>query len=311
MSNPRLSLRQKPKIALQIENMTYPDIKKLFSFDRLTCICLSMYTTLILSLLIAIGLFFHFRLKRRARAALLATPLNPERRDVIESDVPILHRLPSSLRQKLEGKINLFLDQVKFHGCGGLQITEKVKLLIAAQACLLVINSEFWYDHLTTVLVYPDTFVSGQKMHSGFVVSENIPVRGESWYRGPVILSWKDSQQDTLNYRERNNVVIHEFAHQIDNLTGFPNGIPPLNKGQDFKNWETVFLSAYNTYVQAIEDDSRTFISMISYGAKNHEEFFAVAVEAFFQCPDILKFEMPDFYRQLSELFQLDPTEWA
>jgi Mlc titration factor MtfA (ptsG expression regulator) len=99
------------------------------------------------------------------------------------------------LRGKLEGKINLFLHQIEFVGCGGLEVTEEMRLSIAAQACMLIVNKEMWYKNLRTVLVYPGAFKSRVMNHSGYVVTEREVVRvGESWARGPVILSWAHAE---------------------------------------------------------------------------------------------------------------------
>ena len=261
-------------------------------------------------LCIAGGLFYYFWSKKQVRTALLAAPLSAHQRDVIDLQVPIIRRLPSSLRQKLDGKVNLFLDQVGFYGCDGLEVTEEMELSIAAQACLLVIDSELWYDSLTTILIYPDAFKSQQRKQSGYVVSEKEIVRtGESWDRGPVILSWVHSKQGALDDRDGQNLVLHEFAHQIDSLSGGTNGVPILSAGQSFAEWEKVFLSAYGAHVQAVEHGRCTVID--PYGATGHEEFFAVSVEVFFERPKDLRHELPEVYEQLSKLFRLNPVEWA
>lgn len=149
-----------------------------------------MLIFLTLIAVIAAGLVFYFWSKRQARHALLAAPLTDKQRQLVDAQVPILRKLPQGLRAKLEGKINLFLDQVEFIGCDGLDVTEDMQLSIAAQACLLVVNTDLWYDNLTTILIYPSAFKSVQSRHSGYVVTEKEIVRtGESWNRGPVILS--------------------------------------------------------------------------------------------------------------------------
>ena len=269
-----------------------------------------MAAFLILVFLIAAGLGVYVWSRRRARAALLATPLSPHQRDVIDRQVPIIRRLPPPLRQHLDGKVNLFLDQVRFYGCDGLDVTEEMELSIAAQACLLVINSDLWYENLTTILIYPNAFKSKQQRRSGYVVSEKEIVRtGESWDRGPVILSWAHSQQGALDDRDGQNVVLHEFAHQLDDLSGGTNGVPILSEGQSFAAWEKVFLAAYDHHVHAVESGRRTVID--PYGATGHEEFFAASVEVFFERPHALQHEVPEVYDQLSKLFRLNPAAWT
>ncbi|WP_298847649.1 zinc-dependent peptidase [uncultured Ruegeria sp.] len=268
-----------------------------------------MLIFLTLVALVAGFVAYHFWSKRQARLTLLATSLTEEQRHFLDTQVPIVHKLPKDLRTKLEGKINLFLDQVDFVGCDGLEVTEDMQVSIAAQACLLVVNSDLWYDNLTTILIYPSAFKSKQRRHSGYVVTEKEIVRtGESWNRGPVILSWAHSQRGALNDHDGQNVVFHEFAHQIDDLSGSTNGVPLLSDGQSFAEWETAFLNAYEAHVHAVETGRSTVID--PYGAEGHEEFFAVSVEVFFERPKALKQSDPPVYEQLSKLFQLDPAQW-
>lgn len=263
------------------------------------------------SVLLLIAGFFLFRhwTNVQARKKLLSTALTTHQRSVIEQQVPLVRRLPADLRTKLDGKVNLFLDQVDFYGCDGLDVTEEMELAIAAQASLLLVNSDLWYDHLTTILIYPSAFKSKQRRQEGYVVSEKEIIRtGESWDRGPVILSWTHSKQGALNDHDGQNVVLHEFAHQVDDLSGGTNGVPILSDGQSFAEWERVFLTAYDAHVAAVERGQHTVID--PYGATGHEEFFAVSVEVFFEQPRALKAAQPEVYDQLSKLFRLDPAGW-
>ncbi len=263
----------------------------------------------VLLLIVGFFLYRHWS-KSQARQRLLSTSLTDQQRTTIEHQVPLVRRLPTELRANLDGKVNLFLDQVQFHGCDGLEVTEEMRLAIAAQACLLIVNSDLWYDHLTTILIYPSAFKSRQRRQDGYVVSEKEIVRtGESWDRGRVILSWSHSRQGALNDRDGQNVVLHEFAHQIDDLSGGTNGVPILSDGQSFAEWERVFLTAYDAHVRAVEHGQHTVID--AYGAVGHEEFFAVSVEVFFEKPRELKTAVPDVYEQLSKLFRLDPVTWG
>ena len=247
--------------------------------------------------------------KRRRLAQLLATPLTPQQRARIARLVPIIRRLPEELRPRLEGKINRFLDQVTFRGSGGLEITEDMRLSIAAQACLLIVNSPAWYDTLRNVLVYPSTFHPHRPSYDGLVVhEERHGLLGESWARGPVILSWAHALHGGLEEHDGHNVVIHEFAHQLDSLTGHTNGIPILRKGQAYAGWEKAMLDAYNTHLARVEEGHQTLID--PYGASNHEEFFAEAIVTFFEKPRSLQRQEPALYSQLSELLALDPAAW-
>jgi len=151
-------------------------------------------TVFLILLLISAGAFAAWYWSRQQRrASLLETPLSDHQRAIVAEQVPLTRKLPSELRGKLEGKINAFLTQIEFIGCNGLDVTEEMRLSIAAQACLLVVNSDAWYEHLRTILVYPGAFKSRHAEHNGYVVTERETVRtGESWARGPVVLSWAD-----------------------------------------------------------------------------------------------------------------------
>ncbi|MGB3166187.1 MAG: M90 family metallopeptidase, partial [Alteraurantiacibacter sp.] len=239
----------------------------------------------------------------------LTTPLSPHQREIVARMVPVTRRLPNSLRPVFEGKVNLFLDQVTFHAYGNLDLNEEMKLSIAGQACLLVANSPVWFDTLRTVIIYPSTIDTGRGRHDGDIVHEGqSTIAGESWARGPVVLSWDHALKGGLDPNDGHNVVIHEFAHQLDNLTGHTNGIPILRKGQRYKAWQRAMLEAYESQVARVEAGQASLID--PYGATNHEEFFAEAVVTFFEKPDAMRRDEAELYAQLVELFGLDPAEW-
>lgn len=264
-------------------------------------------------ILIAVGAaVYGYRVsaRKRRRQELLEAALSDDERAIIADQVPLVRRLPQDLREKLEGKINLFLEQVEFQGCNGLDVTDEMALSIATQACLLVVNTEAWYDDLTTVMVYPGAFKSVRAQMDGYVVTETEIIRtGESWSRGPVILSWADSEQGAQDDRDGHNVVLHEFAHQLDNRSGHTDGVPLLNRGQSFAEWSRVFEEAYKRHVRNVEAGRRTVID--AYGMEGYEEFFATSVEVFFEKPARLRHDEPDVYEQLQQLFCLDPATWT
>lgn len=261
-------------------------------------------------LLAAVALASRFVWRRRRRRALLATPLTTDQRAVVERLVPLVKRLPQSLRQAHEGKMNLFFDQITFRGINGLEVTEEMRLSIAAQACLLIVNSPVWYETLRNVLVYPSAFLTGRGMQDGNLVHEaSHATLGESWARGPVVLSWDDALQGGLDARDGHNVVIHEFAHQLDGLSGHVDGIPILRKGQAYAGWEQAMLEAYRDHGERLDRGERTLID--PYGATNHQEFFAEAIVTFFEKPAALRSEEPALYAQLAQLLALDPAQWT
>ncbi len=248
--------------------------------------------------------------KRMKRRALLDKPLSAEARATIAEQVPLTARLPADIRQTFEGKVNAFLEQVEFIGCDGLEVTDEIRLSIAAQACLLIAGSAAWYKNLATILVYPGAFKSMRRDHNGYVVTEQESIRlGESWQYGPVVLSWADSDRGARVAHDGRNVVFHEFAHQLDALSGHTDGVPVLAKGQSFAEWERAFVTAYKTHLHQLEAGRHTVID--PYGAESFEEFFAVSVELFFEKPMALAREEPEVYVQLAKLLQLDPRGWV
>ncbi|MEO1796329.1 MAG: M90 family metallopeptidase [Pseudomonadota bacterium] len=244
---------------------------------------------------------------RAHRTALLATALSPEARGVVEGSVPLVAAMPPALRVRLEGKITLFLDQVQFHGAGGLEVHDDMRLSIAAQACLLVACNDAWYETLRTVVIYPAAFRSRQPVQDGYVVTEADSIRiGESWSRGPVILSWQDTEAGALDDGDGKNVVFHEFAHQLDDLSGATDGIPVV--GARRAAWIEAFDDAYRRSNRLLEIGKVPFLD--PYGATAPEELFAVAVEAFFETPRDLMREEPEIYRELAAYFGQDPASW-
>ncbi len=253
---------------------------------------------------------YRFWSGRSTRRALLESSLTDAQRNVVDAQVPLLRKLPDDLRPDLEGKINRFLHQVEFIGCDGLEVTEEMRLAIAAQACLLIANIDQWYETLRTILIYPGAFKSLQRRHEGYVVTERDEVRlGESWARGPIVLSWAHSDAGARNAVDGHNVVLHEFAHQIDQLSGHADGAPVMNTGQSFEDWSRVFLEAFDVHQRNVEKGRRTVLD--AYGATAHEEFFAVAIEVFFEKPEQLEAEEPEVYAQIAELLRLDPARWT
>lgn len=269
-----------------------------------------MWLILLALPLLALAWFLHRRGRRRARkAALLATRLAPELRAVLAKDVPLYARLPAVLRDTVDGKVALFLDQVTFHGAGGLDVSESMKLSIAAQASIMVAANGQWFETLRTVLLYPGAFRSRQHVDDGYVVTESDAIRiGESWERGPVILSWADSERGAFIDDDGKNVVLHEFAHQLDGLSGHTDGVPLLGSAAEIRAWEAAFSEAYERIGRLIEIGKRPFLD--PYGASAPEELFPVATEAFFETPHELFAEEPTLYGCLKRYYGMDPARW-
>lgn len=229
---------------------------------------------------------------------------------LIEKNVPIYNHLPNELKQQLPGLINVFLDEKTFVGCGGLEITDEIKVTIAAQACMLLLNRKtHFYAKLKTIYVYPHTYVAQSRENDSGLIVEGRSVRlGESWQNGPVVLAWDSIVGGAGNIHDGHNVVFHEFAHQLDQEDGEADGAPILENRSCYRSWATVLGKEYDRLCQKQQGHHRSVINQ--YGATNPAEFFAVATEAFFEKPRQLHQHSPELYEELKNYYKLDPLSW-
>jgi MtfA peptidase len=231
---------------------------------------------------------------------------------IIENNLPIYSCLSPAERRRLQGHIQVFLAEKQFIGCQGLQITEEMKLTIAATACLLLLNERGeYFPKLRSILIYPSTyFVNETIATSNYVVEERRVARlGESWTHDQVVLSWEQVKQDTYNWKDGHNVVLHEFAHQLDQEDGKAEGVPILPRKSDYPIWARVMTEEYQQLCNDVQQDIKSV--MDSYGATNPAEFFAVATETFFEKPQQLLKKHPALYELLQRYYQINPEQWA
>jgi len=259
-----------------------------------------------------VALYFGARIykRRRRRAALMQAPLVDHHRAIIKQHLPIYAKTPLYLRGRLDGLINRFLDEIQFVGRDGFEVTEEVRVIVAAQACLLIMGQpDRWFPTLSTVILYPAAFKSNAKKQEGFVQHDAKPVHsGESWMRGPVVLAWDHAAFGGLIDDDGRNVVLHEFAHQLDSATGVTDGAPLLDEDQNASRWGRVFQESYARLKENVS--TRTPSIFDAYGASAPAEFFAVAVETFFEKPKEMRAEEPDVYREMTQYFGFDPAKW-
>ncbi|TVP58982.1 MAG: zinc-dependent peptidase [Nodularia sp. (in: Bacteria)] len=231
---------------------------------------------------------------------------------IIENHLPIYLQLSPDERRRLQGHIQVFLAEKQFIGCGGLQVTEEMKVTVAAVACLLLLNERGkYFPKLRSILIYPGTYLVNQTVATGnYVVEERREARlGESWTQDQVILSWERIQQDAGNWKDGHNVVLHEFAHQLDQEGRTANGVPILPRNSDYPVWAQVMTAEYQQLCHDIPRKVKTV--MDGYGTTNPAEFFAVATETFYEKPRQLKQHHPALYEQLQSYYQLDPIQWT
>jgi Mlc titration factor MtfA (ptsG expression regulator) len=221
--------------------------------------------------------------------------------------------LSEAERGQLRDLVVLFLHEKEFTGAAGLEITTPIKLAIAAQACVVILELGLdYYRDWVGIIVYPEAFVPRHSyITSEGTLSEDDAIHaGEAWLRGPVILSWADVQGS--GSLDGVNVVIHEFAHKLDMLNGTPTGFPPLHHTMNRIAWTQAFSAAFNDFDRRVQSGERTRID--PYAAQSPAEFFAVMSEAFFEIPRAVQMEYPQVYEQLKLFYRQDPVrrmpEW-
>lgn len=245
---------------------------------------------------------------RRRRKGLLITPPPPTWLPILKTTLPMIQRMSAEHRRQLFGKMQVFLSEKNFEGCGGQAITEDVKVTIAAQACMLLLGRDAEiYPKLKTILVYPHTYQSGQKGMFGGDNGGSARL-GESWNSGVVVLSWDSVLGGARNFEDGHNVAFHEFAHQLDQEDGASDGAPILEERSAYATWARVFNREYNALVKLTHRGKKD--TMDRYGSTNPSEFFAVATETFFEKPKQLKATHPELYDELHYYYKIDPTDW-
>ncbi|MBW4574251.1 MAG: zinc-dependent peptidase [Aphanothece sp. CMT-3BRIN-NPC111] len=266
---------------------------------------------LIIGLVIA-GILINPIIIKRRRNRLKHRSFPPLWNAIIENNLPISPHLSPFERRRLQGHIQVFLAEKQFIGCGGLQVTEEIKLIVAAVSCLLLLNERGkYFPKLRSILIYPSAYLANETSAiGGYVVEEKRVARlGESWTNDQLVLSWEQVKRDTYNWRDGRNVVLHEFAHQLDQEDGKAEGVPILQRHSDYPIWAQVMAAEYQQLCNDVEEGVKTV--MDSYGATNPAEFFAVATETFFEKPQQLLKKHPALYEQLQRYYQLDPVQWV
>jgi Mlc titration factor MtfA (ptsG expression regulator) len=246
-------------------------------------------------------------LRRRRRQRLLAQPFPAEWLPYLEKNVAHYRHLNLAEQARLRDALRIFVAEKTWEGCGGLQMTDEIKVTIAAQAMLLVLGMEHnYFDRVLSILVYPQGY-SAEGGEANGVVSQGQGRLGESHYRGPVILSWSEVVSEARRPERGHNLVYHEFAHQLDMLDGVIDGTPPLKDAAQRKRWHDVMTAEYHALIEASVHGRATLIDQ--YGATNEGEFFAVATECFFDKPVPMRRKHAKLYELLREYYRQDPAE--
>jgi len=248
-------------------------------------------------------------LRRRRRRKILETPFPDQWRAALEADLWQYACLPDAEQARLRDAVLVMIAEKNWEGCGGLILTDEMRVRIAATACLLILTlAPDSYDHVLSILIYPEDYLAPESTHiEGGLIREGMSNRaGEAWRGGTVVLSWADVLG--RGRRRGSNVVIHEFAHQLDMLNHNVDGTPPLADGSQIPRWHRIMVREHDRLVRQVERGERTFLD--AYGATDLPEFFAVASEFFFERPGDFRRHLPELYTMFREYYGQDPAEW-
>jgi Mlc titration factor MtfA (ptsG expression regulator) len=254
-------------------------------------------------------------MQRWRRARVRRQPFPPGWRAVLRERMPAFARLPADVQVRLKRHAQVLLAEVPFIGCGGLVVNDEMRVLVAVQASLLLLGrGDGGFEGLSQVLVYPGAFVV-ERTHTqpdGTLRDERQVLSGESWQQGQVVLSWDDVLAGAADPEDGRNVVIHEFAHRLDQATGTANGAPGFAPGSGSaaqrRQWARVLSAEFEALQQRLARGESGLID--SYAATNAAEFFAVTTELFFERPEALAAAHPALHEQLRGFHGVDPRQW-
>ncbi len=271
----------------------------------------NLFLTLVLFIIGIIALRHLYVSKWRKK--IMSKPVRPEWTEILQNNLAIYKSFPLELKNQLNDLMKVFIAEKNFEGCGGLKITEEIKVTIAAQACLLMLNRKpTFYSNLDSILVYPSSYFAKdiEPLASGaYLVSESYRM-GESWKKGMVVLAWDHVKKGALDMDDGHNVVYHEFAHQLDEEDKrHADGVPVLTRPSSYVTWARIFCREFEKLKRDLIRDSETVID--EYGSVNPAEFFAVATESFFEKAERMKERHPALYKVMKDYYKLDPAKWS
>jgi hypothetical protein len=248
-----------------------------------------------------------YRLKKAIEA-----PFPDEWVTIVERNIAVYKNLPMPLRLQLRKLIKQFLHQKHFSGAGGLEINDEICVTIAAEACMLLLNRHTGvYPSLRYIIIYPTAFVVDRPQGGadGIVSEGRKGLLGESWSNGKVILAWDNVLHGSSNFVDGQNVVLHEFAHQLDSESGSTNGAPILAGQTCLRTWASTLSEEFEELQQDAWKGRKSLID--HYGATNPAEFFAVATETFFEKPAQMAKHHAELFEVLLCYYRIDPRDWV
>ncbi|MFC1746495.1 zinc-dependent peptidase [Candidatus Riflebacteria bacterium] len=249
-------------------------------------------------------------MRKKHRKQILAKPIPDSWNQIVRQNFPLYKKLPPDLQKELFEGIQILLAEKRFEGCGGLELTEEIRVTVAAQAAMLLLNKKTdYYPGLYSIVIYPTAFFDRQTRFEGGLAVEGDSVRlGESHTAGIIVLSWDDSMHGARDPKDGQNVVMHEFAHQLDTEDGIADGCPVHTIASRYLSWARVLGEEYEKLQEKAKKRKKSV--MDKYGATHPAEFFAVATECFFEKPKQMKKKHPELYEELKTYFQMDPVDW-
>jgi MtfA peptidase len=250
-------------------------------------------------------------IKDRRRAKILQEPLPAHWDEYLQGNVAFYSRLPPDNQKQLHDTLRVFAAERRWEGCGGLSITDEIKVTIAAQACLLLLGMVHdYFSQVSSILVYPSGFLidDAYSVRPGVIHEEGVAAIGQAWHRGPVVLAWDAVLANGRDLKAGRNVVYHEFAHQLDFQGEWPHKTSRAEMAALGKHWNWVMRREFERLVRASEEGRATLLD--KYGTASPAEFFAVATECFFCNPIGLKLRHPRLYELLGDFYGQDPAKW-
>ncbi|MDE2368618.1 MAG: zinc-dependent peptidase [Burkholderiales bacterium] len=245
------------------------------------------------------------------RARIVRRPFPQAWREMLRRRMPAYARLPADLQWRLKKRIQVLVAEKPFIGCAGLDVSEEMRVLVAAQAALLLLHDHAGYfPQLRQILIYPGAFVV-DRSHSdatGLTHETRRALVGESWQQGQVLLAWDEVLAGAADPADGRNVVVHEFAHQLDQERGRANGAPWLGRREGYARWAAVLGAEYAALQQRVARGEDGLIA--PYGATDPAEFFAVVSEHFFEQPTALAQQHPALYGEFARYYGVDPVQW-
>jgi MtfA peptidase len=252
-------------------------------------------------------------LRSRKRQKILEEPFQGAWRAILKQWLAYYRHLDETDQRRLEQMVQVFVAEKRFEGLGGLELTDEVRVLVAGQACVLILGLDHdLYRKVDSILVYPSTVVRpeplfGDRYLHGELEPEERPLLGEAHLGGPVILVWDAVKHGAVHPNDGLNVVYHEFAHKLDMLDGEADGVPPLSSRDQYKTWAEVCQREYDFLVRRTNRGKESFLD--EYGATHPAEFFAVATEFFFEKSAEMKRRRRKLYDVLMGFYNQDPAE--